>query len=75
MQNVSGRSRENRAFPLLRNSCLSGQSGWNTWTAGKFMETLLRQCFEIICNIFHVDELLLSVHFSDHKNFIPQTLL
>jgi len=70
MQNVSRRSPVNRAFPLFRTSCFSGQSSWNTLTAGKFMKILLRQWFEIIRHVFPADELLLSVHFSDHKNFI-----
>jgi len=75
MQNVSGRSPVNGAFPLLRNSYLSAQSSWDTWTAGKFMKILLRQWFEIIRHIFPADELLLSVYFSDHKNCIRQILL
>jgi hypothetical protein len=75
MQNVSGRSSVNRAFPLFSNSCLSGQSSWNNLTAGKFMKILLRQWFAIIRHVLPVDGLLFSVHFSDHKNFIRQLLL
>jgi len=75
MQNVSGRSPVNRAFPFLRTSCLSGQSSWNTWKSGRFMKNLLRQWFEIIRHVFPADELLLSVHFSDHKNVIRKILL
>jgi hypothetical protein len=70
MQNVSYRSTVNRAFPLLRTSCVSGQSSWYTWTASKFMKILLRQWFEIIRHVFPADELLLSVHFSDYKKII-----
>ena len=75
MQKVSVRSPVNRAFPLIRNSCLSGQSSWNSWTADKFMKILLRQWFEIIRHVFPANELILSVRFSDHKNFIRQMLL
>jgi hypothetical protein len=56
MQNVSARSPVNRAFPLIRTSYLTGQSSWNSWTAGKFMKILLRQWFEILRHVFPADE-------------------